>query len=131
MSKHAAYVSWLHMRQRCIDPTSPDYPNYGARGITVCARWDDFSAFWADMGNAWRPGLSIDRRDNHGPYEPDNCRWATDFQQANNKRNNRFIWTPFGTMTLAQASRAYAVPYGRLKHYANAERLPEILPRMA
>lgn len=81
----STYYIWAAMIQRCTNPKNRDYKNYGARGITVCDRWRDFTNFLADMGE--KPdGLSIDRIDNDGNYEPGNCRWATPAQQASNKR---------------------------------------------
>jgi hypothetical protein len=82
------YYSWAAMRNRCNNPSRPNYPDYGGRGVTVCERWNDFAAFLADMGP--RPeGHSIDRIDNNENYEPGNCRWATPTEQSHNQRPRR------------------------------------------
>jgi hypothetical protein len=82
------YRSWTNMRDRCQNPNNASYYNYGERGITVCERWDDLANFLADMGEQ-PPGMSLDRIDPDGKYEPKNCRWATEWQQLINRRVNR------------------------------------------
>lgn len=91
-SKHptGAYRSWIAMRSRCNSKTHTAYARYGGRGITVCERWDDFKAFLEDMGE--RPtGMTIDRINNDGNYEPKNCRWASMDQQNENRHKTDCI----------------------------------------
>jgi hypothetical protein len=98
------------MKGRCLNSQNKDWKNYGARGITVCARWvDSFDSFLEDMLPTWEPGLSLDRIDVNGPYSPENCRWATLKQQGNNTRFNVHLDTPDGVMTVSQAAEHYGL----------------------
>lgn len=112
------YKSWTAMKQRCLNPNDDNYSNYGARGIRVCDRWlESFEAFCADMGP--RPGgMSIERNDVNGDYEPGNCRWATAKEQARNKRCTIYVEHDGARVNLAELVErlglSYSVVKGRL-----------------
>lgn len=89
-NKLKAFPRWRAMISRCFSEGTKAYPHYGGRGITVCERWKSFDNFYEDMGEP-PPGMTLDRINNDGNYEPGNCRWATMRVQANNKGNNRYL----------------------------------------
>ena len=102
-SRPDGYHSWQGMIGRCEYPHHPDYRNYGGRGISVCPRWrKSFKDFMADMGPRPTKRHTIERIDTNGNYEPANCRWATQKEQQNNRRNNRLLTLNGETLTMAQ-----------------------------
>ena len=106
------YTIWKNMRRRCSDKKNTGYHNYGGRGIKVCDEWQDFMKFysWA-VSNGYKSNLSIDRIDNNGNYEPNNCQWVTVERQANNKRTNTMVTINGETHSLADWSRIKNINY--------------------
>lgn len=95
MSESRVYNCWAGMVQRCTNKNNAAYENYGGRGIKVCAEWMEFKPFldWA-LANGYDDALTIDRINNDGNYEPQNCRWATYAQQNRNQRKRRWRRKP-------------------------------------
>lgn len=125
------YEVWKGIIKRCKNKNKKDFNNYGGRGITVCDRWLDFDNFYSDMGE--KPeGMSIDRINNDGNYEPQNCRWATRSEQSRNKRNNRWFTLNGKTMTLADWADSIGISHSslseRLEKYTEEEALT--MPKM-
>src|SRR5688572_15323010 len=90
LTETRVYNAWKNMRARCSYRGNPQWKDWGGRGIKVCDRWSKFENFLTDMGEP-PPGLSLDRINNDGDYEPSNCRWATRKQQSVNSRRTRFL----------------------------------------
>lgn len=118
--KHGArntpeYYIWTSMKQRCLNPKSKPYADYGGRGITVCDRWLVFENFISDMGS--RPeGKSLDRIDNNAGYSPENCRWADQTTQKRNTRaNKKFVYNG-SLLTIAEIAGQIGMKPDTLKH---------------
>ncbi len=119
------YWLWRGIILRCYEPASSSYYLYGARGITVCDRWRDFRNFYADMGE--RPkGMMLDRTDNSKGYSPDNCKWVTPKESANNRRTNRLITINGETKNLEQWAAYYGIKLKTICHRLYTFRWDEI-----
>lgn len=136
MTETKLYGIWCNMKNRCYNPTTDSYKDYGARGIEVCKCWrESFEEFmkWAyengyDESKEARE-CSLDRVDTNGNYEPQNCKWSTLIEQANNKRNNHILEYHGEKMTLAQWARklgfSYCVLFQRIYRGWSVERALE------
>ena len=117
------YIVWCNMKGRCYNPNNKRYANYGARGITVCEEWrENFGAFkeWAEKNgykvDAKRGENTIDRINNDKDYCPENCRWVSNKQQANNKSTNIFITYKSRTKTIAEWSEEIGLKPDTIKN---------------
>ena len=129
------YDIWRSMRQRCYNHNTINYKYYGAKGITVCDEWrESFEAFyeWAVV-NGYQEGLTIDRIDTNGNYEPNNCRWATQKTQQNNRQNNHLETYRGETHTIAEWSEITGIKvptiWARLQKGWSIEETLTIKPR--
>lgn len=109
------------MKQRCYNVNNTGYKNYGGRGIAICDEWlespESFQE-WA-LNNGYTDKLTIDRINNDKGYSPDNCRWATMKQQANNKRNNHFVTYNGETHTISEWADSLGVDYKEMSKHLN------------
>lgn len=106
----AWYGTYKTMMQRCYMSSAGSYIYYGARGISVCEEWHDIEQFkaWVES-SGYQPGLSLDRIDSNGDYCPDNCRWATAREQANNRRTNVPFVIRGEKRTLAELAEQFGI----------------------
>ena len=120
------YNIWRSMNARCARQTDTNYKKYGKEGVNVCEEWQTFEPFyeWA-MANGYRDDLTIDRVDNEKGYCPDNCRWATQREQQNNRRNNRKIELNGEVHTCAEWARILNIHPSTLSYRLNVAGLNE------
>lgn len=112
MTKEKIYWVWHSMIQRCENKNEKNYRNYGGRGIKVCPEWHDSGVFieWS-LSNGYKQGLTLDRIDSNGNYEPNNCRWVGWDVQANNTCRNHYVEINGIVKTVAQWARENNIPY--------------------
>lgn len=110
------HKTWRNMRYRCNNPNCMSYKNYGGRGITICKEWDSYESFrdWA-LANGYSEGLSIDRIDVNGNYEPSNCRWVSTKTQNNNTRKNHYLTYNGVTHTIQEWSDITGINWTTIK----------------
>lgn len=110
MTDSRPFRIWAHAKSRCTNPSDKDYPRYGGANVTICEAWlQSFENFWADMREGYADHLTLDRIDGRDGYCKQNCRWATMKQQQNNRKDNVWLVTPKGRMTVSQAAEAYGL----------------------
>ena len=122
------HKTWCNMRYRCNNPNCKFYSNYGGRGIKICKEWEIYENFrdWS-LANGFEEGLSIDRIDNDGNYEPTNCRWVETKTQINNRRVSHNLTYQGVTHTIAEWSDITGIKWTtikeRLKHGWSIEKV--------
>ena len=127
MSRTRIFKNWAAMKQRCENPNSTSYKDYGAKGISVCREWHDFWNFysWA-ISNGYSDGLTIDRKDNSKGYFPDNCRWATRAEQNRNTTRTHRIECNGRFITAAEAARMVHVSRSSVAEWCRSGRVSTI-----
>lgn len=122
------YSVWRNMLNRCENATDQNYQNYGGRGITVCPEWHDSVIFrkWA-IESGWQDGLTLDRINCDGNYEPANCRWVTALMQANNRRNNIFVTDGLSLKDYCRENLLDDRTYNRIRDRLRHQKLPVLM----
>lgn len=115
-SKTPLYRVWRSMKDRCLNEHTSQYHDYGGRGIRICDEWFNYKPFYIwSMANGYRKGLTIDRINNDGNYEPSNCRWVSRSIQNNNKRNCHLLTHNGKTLNLQQWANSIGISRGSLR----------------
>lgn len=117
-SNDSEYNTWISMKQRCLNPNAPNFHLYGGSGIKICDRWlHSFENFLEDMGEKPSPNHSIDRINVYGDYEPSNCRWATNEEQQNNKKNNVKVEFNGLSYSIKELSEKFGIKQSRIRNW--------------
>lgn len=125
LRNHELYSTWWNMNERCKNPKVKQYPDYGGRGIKVCKEWQKIENFINDMWPTYLKGLSVERIDNNKGYSPENCRWATKFDQSRNMRSNRNLTFNGKTQCVTDWCKELGLNYTTVIKRMNAGKTPE------
>lgn len=131
-SETTEYNTWIAMKERCLNPKSPNYHLYGGRGIKICDRWlHSFENFLEDMGHKPNRKYSIERIDVDGNYEPSNCKWATNEEQQNNKRNSVKVSIDGKNYSVKQLAEKYSIKESRIRNWKRRNKsIPDMLNKI-
>lgn len=121
LNKSGIYHSWQMMKDRCTNKNAQFFNRYGGRGITYPKKWETFEQFLKDMGNSWKPYLTLERIDNNKGYSKQNCRWATRYEQQQNKSNSIILEYKGKKQSLSQWSKELNISYQTIytRYYRN------------
>ena len=121
MSKTKVYRTWQDMKRRCLSPDNPRFQHYGGRGIKISERWFNFENFYADMGDPPFQKAHLDRIENDGNYEKENCRWTSHQINTQNTKKTLHVFYKGKRMCLAEACRrsnfAFNTIHNRISRY--------------
>jgi len=134
LTRSREFKIWDAMKGRCYRPNDTGFFRYGARGITVCERWlNSFEAFYKDMGPRPTSQHTLERKNNEGPYSPENCVWATKTQQAQNRRSSTYLTFQGKTLCVTEWARVTGIRqptlFNRLKDGLLKEQSQRSRPR--
>lgn len=119
MTRTRLHMVWLGMKQRCTNKNHVSYPHYGGKGIGFDSAWSTFSGFFNDMGESYRPGLTLDRIDSDKGYTKENCRWVTQHEQCYNTKRNRRLTYNGKTQTVVEWERELGFKRGIISQRLN------------
>jgi hypothetical protein len=126
--KAPEYYVWLSVRSRCQNPNNQDFAIYGGRGVSVCARWDSYENFLADMGRRPSAKHQIDRIDTDGDYGPENCRWATALENVRNRSSSIYVLTEFGAYPVREWGEMMGLSYDAARARVHRGKVPVARP---
>lgn len=117
MARSTEYMAWANIKARCFNPATPNFKDYGGRGVSMASEWrDDFAAFLAHVGKKPSAAHTIERINNSLGYVPGNVRWATQAEQAVNMRSNHYVEIDGHKMTIGQWARKYGLHQSTVCH---------------